>query len=835
MIENTVPKDGYIIDYVSGQEIKGTPEEVEAVQPFAIQLVEDYKYPKTVLQTRPQFRVKASPSDTTKKYPVDIAVFKDKKKKDDDVYIIVECKKKTRKDGKTQLEDYMRLSKAELGVWFNGEERLFIKKVEAKGKVLFEEIPNIPNYGQRLEDIGKFKREDLNIPSNLKLIFKAIRNHLAGNFTGATRDEELARELINLIFCKIYDEKFTRPQDVVSFRVGIDEDKKVVKKRILEIFEKVKTKYKEVIDISDTINLDENAIAYVVGELQNYSLIESERDVIAEAFETFIGYALKGAQGQFFTPRNSVKLLVEIVNPQPDELVIDPACGSGGFLVESLRHMWKNLDQQAKDFGWSDLALNEEKTATAIHKIRGIEKDNFLSKVAKAYMAIIGDGKGGIFCENSLDKPSNWKPKTRQNVNLGQYDVLLANPPFGKDIKVEGSEILNQYDLGYKWKSAGKTFEKTNKLKTVETPQIIFIERCLQLLKDGGRMGIVLPETFFHAPRSRYVLHKMLENNNLTWVIDLPHNTFRPHNNAKCLAIVVEKNKPQQELINMAVLEEIGHDHQGKDIFRWDIETKKIDRTKIWDDTPLVIDEIKNGFSKYCFQTKAEIASTKNIYVPRYYWENKIEEIKEIAEKQNLQLVPIKTLIQKKILKCFDGHGSPPAEYKGRGEVTYVRVKDIVNWEVYKDPTSRIPEEIYLQKKGKNKNLEVNDVVYVRRGSYRIGSVAMVSPFDIKSLLTREILVLRVLDEKNEYGLNSYYLLYLLSHFLTQQQSFNKIMIETTLPNIGDRWKELMLPISKDPKVREEISRKIKNVIDDKWSAVERLEKLKDELGDLTT
>lgn len=835
MIENTVPKDGYIIDYVSGQEIKGTPEEVEAVQPFAIQLVEDYKYPKTVLQTRPQFRVKASPSDTTKKYPVDIAVFKDKKKKDDDVYIIVECKKKTRKDGKTQLEDYMRLSKAELGVWFNGEERLFIKKVEAKGKVLFEEIPNIPNYGQRLEDIGKFKREDLNVPSNLKLIFKAIRNHLAGNFTGATRDEELARELINLIFCKIYDEKFTRPQDVVSFRVGIDEDKKVVKKRILEIFEKVKTKYKEVIDISDTINLDENAIAYVVGELQNYSLIESERDVIAEAFETFIGYALKGAQGQFFTPRNSVKLLVEIVNPQPDELVIDPACGSGGFLVESLRHMWKNLDQQAKDFGWSDLALNEEKTATAIHKIRGIEKDNFLSKVAKAYMAIIGDGKGGIFCENSLDKPSNWKPKTRQNVNLGQYDVLLANPPFGKDIKVEGSEILNQYDLGYKWKSAGKTFEKTNKLKTVETPQIIFIERCLQLLKDGGRMGIVLPETFFHAPRSRYVLHKMLENNNLTWVIDLPHNTFRPHNNAKCLAIVVEKNKPQQELINMAVLEEIGHDHQGKDIFRWDIETKKIDRTKIWDDTPLVIDEIKNGFSKYCFQTKAEIASTKNIYVPRYYWENKIEEIKEIAEKQNLQLVPIKTLIQKKILKCFDGHGSPPAEYKGRGEVTYVRVKDIVNWEVYKDPTSRIPEEIYLQKKGKNKNLEVNDVVYVRRGSYRIGSVAMVSPFDIKSLLTREILVLRVLDEKNEYGLNSYYLLYLLSHFLTQQQSFNKIMIETTLPNIGDRWKELMLPISKDPKVREEISRKIRNVIDDKWSAVERLEKLKDELGDLTT
>ncbi|PWH84982.1 N-6 DNA methylase [Brumimicrobium oceani] len=835
MTEDSLPKEGYLFDYISGQEIKATPEEVDAVQPFSIQLVEDYGYPKELIQTRPQFRVKARPSDTTKQYPVDIAIFKDKSQKDDDVYIIVECKKKTRKDGKTQLEDYLRLSKAELGVWFNGDERLFIKKIEKSGKVLFREIPNIPKSGQRLEDIGMFKRKDLIVPHNLKLIFKTIRNHLAGNFTGATRDEELARELINLIFCKIYDEKFTRPDDIVEFRIGIEEDKKEVKKRTLEIFEKVKTKYKEVIEVSDTISLDENAIAYVIGELQNYTLIESERDVIAEAFETFIGYALKGAQGQFFTPRNIVKLLVEIVDPKSDELVIDPACGSGGFLVESLRYMWKELDKQAEEYGWSELALNEEKTATAIHKIRGIEKDSFLSKVAKAYMAIIGDGKGGIFCENSLDMPKEWKAKTRQNVNLGQFDVLLANPPFGKDIKVEGTDLLNQYDLGYKWKTAGDTFERTNKLKDVETPQIIFIERCLQLIKVGGRMGIVLPETFFHAPRSRYVLHKMLEGNNLSWVIDLPHNSFRPHNNAKCLAIVIEKGVKQQKEVNMAVLEEIGHNHQGKEIYRWDFETKSIDRSELWDDTPLVIKEIKTGFKKYCFKVDFNKTLEKHIYVPRYYWENKIEEIKNLAEKENLQLIPIKDLISKKILKCFDGHGSPPAEYKGRGEVTYVRVKDIVNWEVYKDPTSKIPEDIYLAKKGKKKDLIEGDVVYVRRGSYRIGSVAMVSPFDIQSLLTREILVLRVIKENNEYDLDSYYLLYLLSHSLTQLQSFNKVLIETTLPNIGDRWNELMLPISKDKEQRKMISTKIKSVIQNKWKAVEQLEKLKDELGDLTT
>lgn len=830
---NKIAKNGYIIDYISNQEIKATPEEVEAVQPFSKQLVEDYGYSKEYIQTRPQFRVKSSPSDTVKKYPVDIAIFNSKKKNDNSIYIIVECKKKSRKDGRTQLEDYLRLSKAELGVWFNGEERLFLKKVEKNGKVLFEEIPNIPKKGQRLEDIGKFKRKDLQVPHNLKLVFKTIRNHLAGNFKGATRDEELAKELINLIFCKIYDEKFTKQNDIVNFRIGLNEDLKTVEKRVLDIFNKLKSKYAEVIDVSDSIKLDKEAIAYVVGELQNYTLLDSQRDVIAEAFETFIGYALKGAQGQFFTPRNIVKLLVEITNPKPDELVIDPACGSGGFLVESLKHMWDSLENQAKEYGWSETALNEEKIATAMQKIRGIEKDNFLSKVTKAYMIIIGDGKGGIHCEDSLEQRREWQAKTKQNISFNQFDVLLTNPPFGKDIKIIGEEKLSQYDLAYQWRKENNVFIKTNKLKTEEVPQILFIERSLQLLKDGGRMAIVLPETFFHAPKSRYVLNFMLKNNNLTWVIDLPHNTFRPHNNAKCLAVIIEKNIQQQDKINMAVIEEMGHDHQGKEIYRWDDKLKKIDKTNLWDDTPLVLHEAKTKFKKYCFSTNSKKCNT--IYVPRYYWQNKLKEIEEKAKSDNLELISISKLIEENIITTFDGHGSPPAEYKGRGVIPYIRVKDIVNWEVYKDPTARIPLDIYNSKKGVNKNLHEEDILYVRRGSYRIGSVAMVSPYDTKVLLTREILVLRIKDKNNKYNLDSYYLLYLLSHKLTQIQSKNKILIETTLPNIANRWSELMLPISKDEKERKRISKQIKNVINDKWKAVKRLDDLKNELGDLTT
>ena len=113
-------KAGYIVDFISGEQVKSTPEEIGAVQIFARQLVEDYGYPKEHIQTRPQFRVKARPSDTKKEYPVDIAIFPNEKKQEDDVYIIVECKKKNRKDGKTQLQDYLRFSKAFLGVWFNG-------------------------------------------------------------------------------------------------------------------------------------------------------------------------------------------------------------------------------------------------------------------------------------------------------------------------------------------------------------------------------------------------------------------------------------------------------------------------------------------------------------------------------------------------------------------------------------------------------------------------------------------------------------------------------------------------------------------------------------------
>lgn len=167
------------------------------------------------------------------------------------------------------------------------------------------------------------------------------------------------------------------------------------------------------------------------------------------------------------------------------------------------------------------------------------------------------------------------------------------------------------------------------------------------------------------------------------------------------------------------------------------------------------------------------------------------------------------------------------------GDHPYIRVKDIVNWDVYKDPTAKIPDNIYNKMQSEKKLLHEKDILFVRRGSYRIGSVAMISPYDKDVILTREILVLRV--NKNGYNITPFYMLYLLSHHLTNMQSKNKVLIETTLPNIGDRWKEICLPVAKDICERNKISAQIENIIKCKWDALSKIIAIQNELGDFNT
>jgi len=586
------PEKG-VRDYLTGQWVKaGAKEHKEAVNVFTQKLIEELEYSEEQIQTIPQFRVKTSPSGQ-EKYPVDITVFRSAKRDYDNVYMLIECKQPNRKDGKNQLDIYLNLvPSVELGVWFNGKEHLYLWKVQdpKTKRWMWKEIPQLPKKGQRVQDIGLYKRKNLEKPKNLKQVFDDIRNHLAGMTTGITRDEAIAQEIINLLFCKIYDEINTFPEEQVRFRAGVEELAEQVKERIVNLFDEVLTEYDDVFDEGDRVKLDAESIVYVVGELQRFAITQAERDAIGDAFEVFIGPALRGTEGQFFTPRNVVKMAIEILDPKIGEYIIDPACGSGGFLIVALEHVWKKLDEEASKKGWSKEYLAGKRKDLASKFIAGIDKDSFLAKVTKAYMAIIGDGRGGIFCENSLVPLSEWNPKTRQKIELGKFDVLITNPPFGAKIPIRGERILEQYDLGFKWKfnKETKEWERTNKLQDKQPPQILFIERCLQSLKPGGRMAIVLPDGILGNVTEGYIRKFILDKAKILAVVDCPKETFAPKPQTKTSVLFLQKKKKEEYKnypIFMAVAEKCGHDRRGKPIKEDDLpkvaqEYKKFRKNK---------------------------------------------------------------------------------------------------------------------------------------------------------------------------------------------------------------------------------------------------------------
>lgn len=599
-IEEGYIKEGYIKDFISGIPVRATPEEIDATQVLSRKLVEDFGYSRELIITRPQYRVRKRPSDESKSYPVDIAVFKSEKKLEDELFLIAECKQKTRKDGISELKLYMDMSSADIGVWFNGEEHEYLRKIYHKnGSRTYEMLDSIPRHGQRIEDIGHFKRKDLIKPSNLKSIFKEIRNHLAGMTTGITRDEALAQEIINILFCKIWDEQNTEPEQILSFRAGFGEDSEVIKRRILEIFDKVKAiAYEDVFNQNDGITLDAESLRYVVSSLHDYCVMDADRDAIGDAFEVFIGPALRGSEGQFFTPRNVVQMMVKILDPKPGEKIIDPACGSGGFLICALSHVWEYIRIEAERKNWDLRLRSKREIEVATDCFRGIDKDSFLAKVCKAYMALVGDGRGGIFCANSLSRCEDWAPSMQEKVKLGSFDIVMTNPPFGKKIVVKGASLLSQYNLGYKWKKNKNSniSEKTNVLHEDQPPQILFLERCLQLLKPGGRLGIVLPEAIFGMPTYEYVVTYLRKSAKIRGIVSMPESLFKTSGkggtHAKVCILFIENTPPKNDEnwdVFMADVKWCGHDSRGNKTIRINSDGKE----ELLDEVPEVANRFK--------------------------------------------------------------------------------------------------------------------------------------------------------------------------------------------------------------------------------------------------
>jgi len=513
-------------------------------------------------------------------------------------------------------------------------------------------------------EIGKYKTGDELIPAqNLKSIFKVIYDHLYTN-SNLTRAERLGSEMTRLIFCKIYDEMHN--YEDLKFKAGAEELDKKVAKRIRDLFEMVKDKYRDVFEKNEKLLLNAKSIAYVANQLQNYSLLKTDKDAVGDAFEVFIGPALRGEKGQFFTPRNVVRLCVEILNPKPYEKVIDPACGSGGFLIVALEHVWKKIEKEYKHL--PKKKVGSLKTKIASKNFYGIDKEFDLAKVSKAYMAIVGDGRGGIFCADSLVGPDEWTPIQRKKIKPGSFDVLLTNPPFGSKIPITSKSLLGQYELGFKWKLDKKTgkWEKTDKVLDKQVPQILFIERCLQLLKPGGRMAIVLPETYLHAKNSEHILQYM-QQYKILHVVDLSHDTFRPHNNAKTVIVVLKKSKPKNNHnIFLSVANTVGHDHTGRILYK--IDPNKNERTnEVDDEIPMIIEKLKRYrnskkfvHTRLLFYIPYSDMNSK-VLVPRYYWRDYLKELKQYEKEKNCELTPLGELCKKGIIKVYEGHGSPDA------------------------------------------------------------------------------------------------------------------------------------------------------------------------------
>jgi type I restriction enzyme M protein len=770
-----------LLCYVTGKERQATAEELVR-QEYAKILVEDYGYSKSDLVL--EYGVKKSPSDKNRSLPVDIAVFENGKAK-----IFVETKKPTLLEGIGQLKDYMNFDPDVIyGVWTNGNKEddeigiHYLKKSVKLKTIDYHEIVNIPEKGFYSID-EQIKKKDLKPTKNLKNIFRQMRGFIAANAKGTTRDTQILNELMSILMCKIYDERYKNENQYMDFRV-INNDPEETANNIRDIFEnKVKVKYPTVFMQHEEISLDDDIIMNIVGQLQKYSITSSSHQVISDSFESIISYATKGSQGQFFTPKNVVDLMVNILKPERYKKLIDPAAGTSGFLTGSMYYVWETIEKSKLE----EPAKIEEKKDYAMSMLYGIEKDDFLAKISKAYMAILGDGKSGIFIEDSLNE-KQWSDLARANIHQGGFDYVLTNPPFGKDVKVK---------------------KETKELYNFEKVEHIFIERSLQLLKDGGILGIILPETIFHSPTNSQLRKKLFFSNNVMCMIDIPHDTFRPYNNAKCDVIFIQKNRPQQEKILGVYVKNIGHNHAGETVFEYDIATNTFDNTKVNDDIPYIIDllqddsymdkiqqknltesdeeEIKKlrcGSSIKWIDSKDVVES--DLLVARNYFQPEIEHTNSVS---------IGKLIKEKVLLAFDGHGSPQGHLKGLGTVPYIRVKDVVNLEIYTNPLDLIPEFEYERLYTKSKALKEKDIIFVRRGSYRIGDVGILYPKDTSSLLTRELLVIRVKDLKNQYHITPFNLLYLLNSDEVRMQLPNKIMMDTTLPNIADRWKDLEVPI----------------------------------------
>jgi type I restriction enzyme M protein len=643
--------DGMLLDYVTGRLVKETPKE-GVRQRIARALLHEYGI--SADDMAPDFKVRAS--GKTRK--LDLAIFHaGQPHTAENLSRVVFCQPepKLSKNGVARIRDYEQAEKdleaikevmevipsCRFGLWTNGLEFFFLEKQETRFETRFEPLGDWPLEGdsQGTRDVASMAYIRKADAFMLRTAFRRCHNFIHGN-EGMPKDAAFW-QFLYLVFCKMHDER--APRASRQFWAGPkeqfeEEGRRQIRQRIMPLFAEVKATYPNIFSGGDEIRLSDRALAFMVSELAKYDFTRTEVDAKGAAYQEIVGTNLRGDKGQYFTPRGVVKLAVEMLDPQEHERVLDPACGTGGFLVATLGHMLKKFrdesgvkanDETSEEF----LSVTARLREYASRQVYGADFDQFLIKASQMNMVMAGDGAGHLYHLNSLEFPKGHLTdleRARRDIPLGSVDVLLTNPPFGSDIPITEPQILEQYDLAAVWeRTEDGNFRRTHKRQSSVAPEVLFIERCLRWLKPGGRMGIVLPDGILGNPAAEYIRWWILREAQVLASVDLPVEVFIVEANVNILtSLLFLRRKTDEEKmaealggqreypVFMAVAEKVGVDRRGNRLYKrrpdgeeiieerthtervrkgdgWEVKTLRRKEKIVDDDLPVIADKYR--------------------------------------------------------------------------------------------------------------------------------------------------------------------------------------------------------------------------------------------------
>jgi len=544
----------------------GKPEEIIR-QLWLIKLTQEYKYPLVRIEVEKSVQF----GREVREKSADIVIYKEDKITP---YIIFEVKQPDAKRAEEQLKSYLSAEGAEGGVWSNGVQKFVLYRPYPKEYITT--LSSIPTVNQTWDDLFEEKKtyDKLQDKFDLSFIISRLEEMVL-----AQAGVNVFEEVFKLIYAKLYDEdqaKNVRPKQEVYFR-QYKEPKKTYAVINDELFKGAIQEWPNIFNPIDKINLTPEQLSICVPFLEEVKFFGSGREeleIIDRAFEHLIAEVSKGQKGQYFTPRNVIKMCVKMLNPKQDEHVIDPACGSGGFLLHTMYWIWDNYLKSASQ---------EAKQRYANRYIFGIDFDDNMRRISQALMLIAGDGRHNIFKRNSLDA-RDWTgeqaeeartslksllarqdDENRKTFRCLNFDLLMTNPPFAGEITDSG--LLRQYEFA----------KKNGKLKPKVERHLLFIERSLDTLCAGGRMAIVLPQGVFNNTNMEWIREWFFEKARILAVVGLEGNTFKlpapaKGTGTKTSVLFLQKwDEDQRPLkdypIFMVVSKKSGKDNSGEYIF----------------------------------------------------------------------------------------------------------------------------------------------------------------------------------------------------------------------------------------------------------------------------